>query len=87
MSKILERVVFKQVVEYVEGNGLLHPSHHGSRSRHSTSTAIIEMYDTWIDSIERGEMAGVMMIDLSAAFDLVDHPILLKKLFEFVQSA
>ena len=56
MSKILEHVVFKQVVEYVEGNGLLHPSHHGSRSRHSTSTAIIEMYDTWIDSIERGEM-------------------------------
>ena len=89
MSKILERVVFKQVVQYVEGNSLLHPSHHGSRSRHSTSTAIIEMYDTWIDSVERGEMAGVMMIDLSAAFDLVDHSILLKKLelLGFDQSA
>ena len=80
MSKILERVVFKQVVQYVENNGLLHPSHHGSRAKHSTGTALIEMYDTWIDSIEQGKMAGVMMIDLSAAFDLVDHSILLKKL-------
>ena len=80
MSKILERVVFMQVVQYVEGQGLLHPSHHGSRSKHSTSTAMIEMYDTWVDSIEKEEMAGVMMIDLSAAFDLVDHSILLKKL-------
>ena len=33
-SKILERVVFKQEVEYVEENRLLHPSHHGSRSGH-----------------------------------------------------
>ena len=80
LSKVLERVVFKQVVKYVETNGLLHPSHHGSRAKHSTSTAIIEMYDTWIEGIERGEMTGVMMLDLSAAFDLVDHKLLLKKL-------
>ena len=80
MSKVLERVIFKQIVKYVEGNCLLHPSHHGSRAGHSTSTAIIEMYDSWIDSTEGGEMAGVMMIDLSAAFDLVDHPLLLQKL-------
>ena len=80
MSKILERIVFKQVVEYLESNSLLHPSHHGSRSKHSTCTALIEMYDTWINSVEQHEMSGVMMIDLSAAFDLVDHSILLKKL-------
>ena len=81
--------MFKQVVEYVEGNGLLHPSHHGSRAKHSTCTAMIEMYDTWIESVEQGEMAGVMMIDLSAAFDLVDHPLLLRKLelMGFDQSA
>ena len=72
--------MFKQVVRYIEGNGLLHPSHHGSRSQHSTCTAIIEMYDTWVDSADNGEMGGVMMIDLSAAFDLVDHSLLLQKL-------
>ena len=76
-------------MKYVEGNGQIHPSHHGSRAGHSTSTAIIEMYDNWAESVEAGEMAGVMMIDLSAAFDLVDHPLLLQKLelFGFDQHA
>ena len=69
-----------QVVEYMEGNNLIHPSHHGSRSKHSTCTAVIEMYDTWAECVERGDMAGVMMLDLSAAFDLVDHQLLLQKL-------
>ena len=38
------------------------------------------MYDVWIDSLEKGEMAGVCFLDMSAAFDIVDHPLLLSKL-------
>ena len=89
LSKVLEKVVFRQVVEYMEGNSLIHPSHHGSRAKHITCTAVIEMFDTWAESVERGDMAGVMMLDLSAAFDLVDHQLLLQKLelLGFDQSA
>ena len=81
--------MFRQVVEYMEGNSLIHPSQHGSRAKHSTCTAVIEMFDTWAESVERGDMAGVMMLDLSAAFDLVDHQLLLQKLelMGFDQSA
>ena len=78
-SKILEKVIFKQIVEYVELNALLHPSHHGSRAQHNTSTALVEMYSEWIDAIENGKPAGAMLLDLSAAFDLVNHSILLQK--------
>ena len=81
-SKILERIIFNQLVTYLESNRLLHPNHHGSRSGHSTSTALIQMYDTWVDEVDNGNMVGVMMVDLSAAFDMVDHSILLQKLHQ-----
>ena len=80
VSKILERVVFNQLVEYLDKNGLLHPNHHGCRHDHSTATALIQMYDQWTEEVDQGNMVGVMMIDLSAAFDMVDHPLLLQKL-------
>ena len=79
-SKILERVVFNQVVQYLDQNSLLHPNHHGCRQGHSTTTAILQMYDQWTEEVEKGQMVGVMMVDLSAAFDMVDHPLLLEKL-------
>ena len=79
-SKVLERVIFNQVVAYVSENNLIHPSHHAYRSNHNTTTALLQMYDVWLDSLEKGEMAGVCFLDMSAAFDIVDHPILLSKL-------
>ena len=80
MSKVLEKVIFMQVMDYLENHAILHPSHHGSRPKHSTCTAIIEMHSSWIEAIENGDMAAVMMLDLSAAFDLVTHDLLLQKL-------
>jgi hypothetical protein len=38
------------------------------------------MYDGWVEEVDDGNLVGVMMVDLSAAFDMVDHGILLKKL-------
>ena len=79
-SKILERIVFNQLVKYLEAQKLIHPNHHGSRPGHSTATALIQMYDTWVEEVDDGNLVGVMMVDFSAAFDMVDHDILLKKL-------
>ena len=42
-SKILEKVVFLQLVKYLDSNGLLHPNHHGSRIGHNTATALLQM--------------------------------------------
>ena len=79
-SKILEMVLFSQLVEYFENNGLMNPSHHGFRGQHSTCTALVQMIDSWAEAFDRGEISAVLMLDMSAAFDLVDHQILLKKL-------
>ena len=50
---------------------------------HNTATALMQMYDQWVEEVEGGLMVGVMMIDLSAAFDMVDHGLLLQKLSLF----
>ena len=79
-SKILERAVFCQVIEYMESNQLIHPSHHGFRAKHNTSTALLEMFDGWLEAFDNDDITAVIMLDLSAAFDVVDHKILLDKL-------
>ena len=79
-SKILERAVFLQLVEYLESNNLLNSNHHGCRPGHNTATALLQMYEQWLEEVDNGMMVGVMLIDLSAAFDMVDHDLLLKKL-------
>ena len=63
LSKILEKVVFLQVVDYLNENNIYHPNHHGFRSHHSTATAIIQMYDVWTRGLDNKEMAGAMMIN------------------------
>ena len=80
LSKVLERCIFVQVVDYLECNRLLHPSHHGFRSNHSTLSALVQMFDTWVEAFEDDEVSAVIMLDMSAAFDTVDHDILLKKM-------
>ena len=80
LSKILEKAVFNQLVEYMEGNSLIHPNLHGSRAGHSTATALSQLYDTWIEEVEQGSMVGVLLCDQSAAFDLCDHYLLIEKL-------
>ena len=80
LSKILERAIFQQFTEYLESNCILHPSHHGFRSAHSTCTALLQMYDTWTEAQAEGELSAVIMLDMSAAFDVVDHDILLNKM-------
>ena len=80
LSKVIERAIFMQIVEYMNSNDLFHPNHHGFRAGHSTTTAMIQMYDSWVQAVDKGELTGVCMLDMSAAFDVVDHEILLSKL-------
>ena len=67
-------------MDYFESNELFHPNHHGFRKNYNTTTALIQMYDTWVEAMDRGEPTGVVFLDQSAAFDMVNFSIMLKKL-------
>ena len=57
-----------------------HPNQHGFKANHSTATAISQIYDFWIKGVENTELTAALLLDPSAAFDVVDHQILLDKL-------
>ena len=61
-SKILERAVFQQVMEYMEKNNLLHPSHHGFRKSHNTATALLEMTETWLEAFDENKISAAVML-------------------------
>ena len=77
VSKLAEAAVLQQISEHFSVNKLWHPNHHGFRPNHSTATAIAQLYDIFIRGAENKELTAALLLDLSAAFDVVDHQILL----------
>ena len=76
VSKIIEKVIFKQLYEYLTHNNLLTVSQHGFRPMHSTLTALLEATNNWYLNIDDGLINSVLFLDLKKAFDTVDHSIL-----------
>ena len=80
ISKLLEYAVHEQVYEHFSANNLFHSNHHGFIKDCSTSTALAQLYDLWLSSAEKKKITGTLLLDLSSAFDVVDHSIFLNKL-------
>ena len=76
----MEYVVHEQVYNHFVQHGLFHGNHHGFLGNHSTASALIQLYDMWLSASENKELSAALLLDLSAAFDIVDHDIFLKKL-------
>ena len=83
LSKILEGIVSRQMWEYMEKNDLITANQHAYRKNHSTTTILVDMTDQWLNAMDNGMVVGVLFLDFSAAFDLVDHEIILTKLMHY----
>ena len=79
-SKVVERVIFNQLYAYFETNGLFYGSQYGFRKRHSTEFAASELVDKLLNMMDKGQVPLGIFLDLSKAFDTLDHNILIKKL-------
>ena len=65
---------------YLSRNHLYSPEQHGFRNKHSTATALISVNDSLMEAADRGDISILTLIDLSRAFDVVDHQTLLNQL-------
>uniref|UniRef100_A0A669DDM8 Reverse transcriptase domain-containing protein n=1 Tax=Oreochromis niloticus TaxID=8128 RepID=A0A669DDM8_ORENI len=80
LSKVLERVVFRQLQSFLDNNSLYEKFQSGFRARHSTETALLRVFNDLLLTVESGRAAVLVTLDLTAAFDTVDHNILLSRL-------
>ena len=80
LSKVIEKVVQKQLYLYMNDNNLFTDSQYGFRTNHSTEHAAVEFVDRIAQKLDEGEVPFTIFIDLSKAFDTLDHTILLRKL-------
>ncbi len=83
ISKILEKIVHKRVYSFLVKKLLLFDSQFGFRYNHSTSDAVLEFIGRVIKGFEKNENTMAVFIDLSKAFDSIQHSTLLCKLKNF----
>ena len=79
-AKLLESVICNQTSLYFETNNLLPKNQHGFRPCRSTMTAWSEVQESWANNSTKKETTGILLWDLSAAFDCLDSEILCEKL-------
>lgn len=80
ISKLAEKSALLSFSKHIEENSLLPPYQSAYRCNHSTETLLMRIYDDLLQATEVGQLTAFTAIDLSAAFDLVDHSIMMNVL-------
>ena len=80
LSKILEKIVLSQLQTHLKKNNLVEENQSAYRKYHSTETALLDVTSSLFDQADGGQASVLTLLDLSAAFDTLDHSILLRRL-------
>ena len=80
-SKLFERIIQKQIAIYIET--CLHPYLCGYRKGYNVQHALIALIEKWRVSLDSKGFGGVILMDLSKAFDTINHDLLIAKLYAY----
>ena len=80
LEKLVEQHLKNCIIDHLEANNIILPNHHSSLKHHSTTTALSIINHHLNTQYHNNNTTALIQTDLSAAFDTVDHGILLQKL-------
>lgn len=80
LSKVMEKVVSSQLVDYLEKNNILPDMQSGFRKARSTTTALLDVTDNILSAQDNGMCTLLVLLDFSRAFDCINIPLLLSKM-------
>ena len=83
VSNILDRIINKKLVKFLEANNILPNGQICFREDHSTNLVLLDLLDTISSSVDKDECGMDVFIDPKKAFDTVDHDIFLNKLSRY----
>ena len=83
VSKVFERIIHDQLYQYFDSNKLFYHSQYGFRKQRSTELAALELVEYILTEMDKNETPINVYLDLSKAFDTLDHDILLHKLIHY----
>ena len=83
ISKVLEKAVYSRTYKFLEQNQILYNSQYGFRSQHSCQDAISELVGKILKNMEEQKYTIAVFIDLSKAFDTLEHEVLFDKLYRY----
>ena len=89
VARLLEKIICEQVMEYMYEEDLIHSQNHGYRKGHGTISAVLEAQESVLEAMDTGNVVGIVTLDQSAAFDIIEHNILYSKmkLYGFSESS
>ena len=76
ISKLIEKVVAKQLNNYIDSEGLSNVNQSAYRRLHSTESALLKIQNDIAALMDTGKAVALTLLDLSVAFDTIDHDIL-----------
>ena len=80
ISKILEKIMYQRINSFLQNTGQIYKNQYGFRANHSCEHTIGQVVRTLIKNIENRLYSACILLDLSKAFDTIEHRILLQKL-------